>query len=97
MSSPVSPSFVGAHSPDVHAVDIADEAVLLHEPTGELHLLNPTGALVWRCLDGRSTVAEIAADIAEVGGVPQDRVVADMVELLTELVAGDLVVEGSAR
>ncbi|HUG85311.1 MAG TPA: HPr-rel-A system PqqD family peptide chaperone [Euzebya sp.] len=87
----VGPAFVGDRSPDVHAVDVDDEAVLLHEPTGQLHLLNPTGALVWHCLDGRATLQAIAEDIADVGGLDGEQVLAQLQALLTDLVDGGLV------
>jgi thiol-disulfide isomerase/thioredoxin len=45
-------------------VEVDGEIVILDEATGATHLLNPTAALVWKCLDGVSTIDEIAVDIA---------------------------------
>lgn len=42
----IGPSFVGSHAEAVHPVDIADQTVLLHKPSAELHLLTPSVALV---------------------------------------------------
>ena len=49
-------------------VEVDGEIVILDEATGATHLLNPTAALVWQCLDGVSTVEEIAVDIADAYG-----------------------------
>ena len=55
-SGPVDEAFVPARSPAVHTVEIDGEAVLLDQAAERLHHLNATAALVWACLDGRSTL-----------------------------------------
>ena len=72
-------------------VDVEDEAIVVDETRGALHLLNSTGALVWRCLDGVSSLDEICADIAEVLGMPLATVEADV-----DLLAQRLLDEGVA-
>lgn len=56
-----------------------------------MHLLNPTAGLLWACFDGRGTVAEIAADVAEAFGVPVEAVQPEVVGLTGDLVARGLV------
>ena len=92
IAATVDAAFVGAHAEAVHAVEVADEAVLLDETTGELHLLNPTAALVWRLLDGASPLGDIAADIADIGGLDRQEITQQLCDLLTTLVADGLVV-----
>jgi len=50
-----------------------DWAVLFNPDTGDAVGLNPTGVAIWKLLDGRRTVAELAADLPEhINGVPPD-------------------------
>ena len=69
----------------VHAVGVDGEAVLLDERTGQLHLLNPTSALLWACFDGESSIGEIVTDISEELGLPRGMVLADTVALTRRL------------
>jgi len=70
---------------NVHAVEIDGEAVLLDETTGRLHLLNATGALLWACFDGKSSIAEIVTDLAEELGAPRRVVLADTLAISRQL------------
>jgi hypothetical protein len=63
---------------------------VLTDPDGGLHQLNPTGVLVWQLLDGRATLAEIAADVAAVAGAPVVDVLADLTQLADQLDAAGL-------
>ena len=87
--SAIDGSFVGERSPLAHTAEIDGEAVVLDEESDRLHLLNHTAALVWHCLDGTSRLDAICADLAHELGGPVDRVLAE-----TVLVVRDLVVEG---
>jgi hypothetical protein len=64
------------------AVAVSDEAIVVDEARGALHLLNPMGALVWRCFDGISSLGDICADLAEAFAMPLATVEAE-VGLLT--------------
>jgi hypothetical protein len=79
--------FVPRRSAGMATVDADPEAVLLHEPTGYFHLLNPAAALVWDCVDGATPAAAIAAEIGAVTGAPFERVLRDTLALLRELLA----------
>lgn len=88
---PVDAGFVGQRADHVHTVEVVDETVVLHEPSGKLHVLNATGALVWDMLDGRRDVAALARVIADQAGVDETTVTADLIDLLALLVDEDLV------
>lgn len=63
------------------------QAVILDLEGHKLMGLNPTGSVVWGFLDGRHTLAQIAAAVAEQFEVSVERAVADVtafVALLSE-------------
>lgn len=97
----VDDTFAPARAAAVATVDIDGEAVLLDEAHDRLHHLNATAALLWRCFDGVTTVAELATEVSEELGLGYDAVRDDtlaIVRLLVaeDLVTGDLVTEGPA-
>ena len=51
-----------------------DDWAILYDPdTGEAYGINPTGAYIWKRLDGRHTLKEVARDLsAEYNGVPEN-------------------------
>ena len=51
-------------SPAVATEEFDGEAVLYDERDGAVHVLNATAALVWQCLDGETTIAELIAELA---------------------------------
>ena len=61
--------------------DFGSEAVLADPETGTFHLLNPTGALVWKCMDGVSSLDGLALEFADAFSAPPDRISNDVVEL----------------
>lgn len=81
--------------PDVAVVLHEGQAVLLHPTNGTSHLLDGRGTLVLQCLDGASTLREIAGDIAEVLGADADRVAADVLDFAVVLATHGLL-EGYA-
>jgi hypothetical protein len=93
----VDPRFVPARRDAIHTVDVDGEAVLLDETNGRLHLLNPTGALVWACFDGESSLGEIVADISDGLGAPRDVVLADTVAVSRHLGEEGLLANVEAR
>jgi hypothetical protein len=70
---------------------------LLDERTGLLHLLNPTGALLWACFDGESSVGEIVTDIGEELGLPRAMVLADTLALTRHLASEGLLANVELR
>ena len=81
----VNERFVAVRGDAVHTVEVDGEAVLLDEATNRLHLLNATGALVWACLDGVSSVGEIVTDLSEGLGVPYDVALGDTLAVVRNL------------
>lgn len=90
----VTGAFVPAPHPAVRAIEVETEAILVVDRVDGLHLLNAQGALVWACFDATSTLAAIAADLAEELGVPFERVLLDVIAVTSDLVAQGLVVDG---
>jgi hypothetical protein len=74
-----------ARAQAVHTVEVDGEAVLLDERSGRLHLLNPSGALVWACFDGVSSIGEIVDDISDELDAPRDVVLADTLAATRQL------------
>ena len=73
------------------SVEIDGEIVLYDDGERRLHRLNPAAAIVWRCLDGTGTLAEIAGDIADVYGQRPEEVLAGVLEAARHLGAEGLV------
>lgn len=55
---------------DLALVELDGEAVIYDERTGNLHHLNSTATLVFHLLDGRTSIEDVAREIAEVVAVP---------------------------
>jgi len=81
----IGPDFVAHPRREVVTVEIDGDAVVYDELQETAHLLNPTGAIVWKLLDGETRLDEISADLAEVFGAGVDEVLADVVMLVQEL------------
>ena len=64
---------------------LRDEMVIVHEPSGRAHVLNQSGALIWQCLDGTSSLADIANDVADVFSLPPEGVQQQVVDLVRSL------------
>ena len=71
--------------PGVTGVELDGETVLLDHDTGDTHVLSPTATVVWGCLDGTGTLAEIVDDLAEAFGAERDVVARDVLNLVREL------------
>jgi hypothetical protein len=92
----VTASFVPAHAPGAVAVDADGEAVVVDEATGQLHLLNTIGALLWNCFDGNSSLAEICADFAAELDAPFELVLGDTVAAVGTMVGDGILVDARA-
>jgi peroxiredoxin len=87
---------------DVASVELDGEMVLAAaEDDGHLitHWLNATGAIVWQCFDGSTSIDELVDDLAEAFGVDRDVVASDVLRLTRALGAAGLLegVEGELR
>jgi peroxiredoxin len=74
-------AFVPLPRPDVTAVVLDGEAVLLAEGSSEAHYLDQIATLVWSTFDGSATLDELAADFAEGFNADVDVVRGDIVAL----------------
>ena len=81
----IGPDFVAHPRREVVTVEIDGDAVVYDELRETTHLLNPTGAIVWRLLDGETRLDELSADLAAVFGLGVEEVLADVVALVHEL------------
>ena len=71
--------------------NIDDEAVVLNLDNGHYYVLNETGRRIWELLDGKLSVAQIASVICEEYDVDQQQSISDVIKLMDELSAEDLV------
>jgi hypothetical protein len=71
------------------------EAILINLSTGHYYSLDDEGAEVWHLISSRWPVADIARALAARHRTPLDRVHADVVRLVDELIAERLVREDS--
>ncbi|MDH3752914.1 MAG: PqqD family protein [Acidimicrobiia bacterium] len=85
------PSSTPAPSASVSLARFDDEPVLVDEERCRIETINEVGAVVWQCLDGESTLEEIAVDLADVYGADPATVLDDVVGLVTQLSAMQLV------
>lgn len=77
-------------TPKVHPAvvlreDFDDCAVLFHPLTGEAVGTGPVGVAIWKALDGRRPLMEIAAHIGDRFDNPPDTTLADTMEFLDDL------------
>lgn len=65
-------NFVPRRRANIASVELDGETVLLLEGTTRTHLLNQTATIVWDCLDGQVTLAELGDELADAfGGDPK--------------------------
>lgn len=81
-----------SESDDVLFRAFGDDAVLLNLETEEYYSLNGTGAEIWQMLSQGMTIDETCARISEEFGVPDATVRADILALVADLRAANLVV-----
>ncbi|MBU2549559.1 MAG: PqqD family protein [Proteobacteria bacterium] len=88
-------------SPDVIAREIEDEILIVPLVAGigdaddELYTLNETGQAIWQALDGRRTLNEVAALLAEEFDAPLDEVNTDVLGFTVELTGRGILVAKS--
>lgn len=75
-------TFVPVARADVSIAERDGEMVLIDAVTGTVHVLNPTAAIVWQCLDGSGSIAQIVADISDVFERGVDEVTDNVLEVV---------------
>ena len=81
----VEPSFAPQPRSSVVAVPVADELVLFDEDSGVLVALDAKAAVLWQCLDGDVTIADLAAEVADAFEAPVATVESDLLALVRML------------
>ena len=71
---------------------VGAEAVVWLTAERTLHLLDPAGALVWGCIEGPTTVADLALRVAGLVEGDPARVRADVLDFLTMMAERSLIV-----
>ena len=88
------PNDAPGRSADAVTADFDSEVVIYHRHTGEVHRLDSIGALVWRFLDGRTTVEQLVEDLSTAFGVDPGVVRTDVADLLERLGDASLLAGG---
>lgn len=84
-------TFVQA-SPDQVSCDLEGEAALLNLKTGVYYGLNRVGAMIWKELQSPIQISNVCDHVTTAYPQPQrDQVIADVFELLNELIEAGLV------
>ena len=77
---------------DVTWAQVADQGVLYDPQAARIHRVNATALLVWRCCDGRATVAEIVADLADIFETAVEDVAGPVEAIIEEFNTGGVLV-----
>jgi hypothetical protein len=88
--STVDGSAVVAPAAGTQALPLEQGWALLDQGIGAYLVVNPTGLLVWQCLDGTSSLADICRDLADVLDAPFETVLADTVAVVRQMAERDL-------
>lgn len=72
-------------APGVVARESGDELIVVIPQRGRFIVLNGTGARIFKLLDGRMTLAQVAQHLAETYGVPVERTQHDVLSFATRL------------
>jgi hypothetical protein len=78
-------------TPHVSVKEIDGQTIILDRPHGKLHELNATASYVWRCCDGRATVAEIVTATAREFDADPITVGRDVEDILRQLESQQLI------
>jgi len=76
--------------------EITGSAVIISPAESVMHELNGTGSVVWRMLDGQTTVEQIAARLCTEFDVSEETALQDTSSLLEELAALKLILPAQA-
>jgi hypothetical protein len=78
---------VPVQDPEVLWRVLQEEVVIVRPASGEIRVLNAVGALIWRCADGKRTVADLAREVSSRYAVSYDDAQLDVAAFIGELVA----------
>lgn len=89
----VAAAYVPRRRTDVVELDMGDGFILYTADASLVHHLNPSAAIVWQLCDGRSSVSELARDIAAEYGLDEEEIRRQVASLVAEFEALDLLVD----
>ena len=72
-------------NPDVIARDLGEETIIISSRGDMLHTLDAVGTCIWRCVDGRRSVAEIVSLLMETYEVTESIAERDVLLFFEEL------------
>jgi coenzyme PQQ synthesis protein D (PqqD) len=78
-------------------VDVDGEAVLYDEIRQQVHVLSATATLVWRGMDGKTSLDRIARDLSESFGTDLALVRSDVLDLARDLARKGLIAAARPR
>lgn len=74
--------FVPEVVPDLASIELDGELVVWVQGTGQIMWLDQRGTIVYRCIDGASSIREICEDLGEAFGVEAETVLEDVVSFV---------------
>ena len=79
-------------NPDVIAVDMDGETMMMHIETGNYHSLNAVGSHVWTLLETPCNAGQVIASVSEAFEISDaDQVDTDILGFLDQLLESDLI------
>ena len=65
--------------------EVGDESIVYDSREGKVHVLNGTGAFIWRLLDGSKTVEDVSAELADQYETDRNNALMDVWEFINNL------------
>jgi hypothetical protein len=78
---------IPARNPEIIWRVLQDELVLVRPASGEIRVLNAVGAVIWRSVDGKRSVEDLAAKVSDAYAVSGEQARADAAAFVEELAA----------
>ena len=91
MSQLVPDSVVSKDPSQIISRTVDDEALIIHLTSGSYYSLNAVGTRVWESIDGRRTAGDVVKIIQDEYDAESKLIEAEVMSLLTDLVAEGLV------
>jgi len=71
--------------------EVDGDGVVYNENTGSLHLFNNSSFFIWRCLDGTTSLDEIAKEMANHFSISELQARNDVLEFIEQLKDSELI------
>lgn len=90
------PGHAPGRAAEAVTVELDGETIVYHRLTGEVHRLDSVGSIVWRFLDGQTTIDDLVTDLSAAFEVDPGVVRGDVEVLLDRLGRSFLLADGPA-